>query len=477
MAFGLRALFHSGEAGRYEAIKVLILSVVYFLVIVTYTLVRNMKNSIFIGVVGKEYVPIAKIAAIFILIPALFFYAFLVDNVRRYQLLMIYSAFFGTMLLVSAYFIGDPANGLANTETSPYRFFGWIFYFLLEGYQPFVLSVFWAYVNSVNNPTSAKKHYGIMIASSKLGGIVAAGLSWLFLKLTTSAGTQLFSDVVNHQILLIAAAGSVLCIPLLIYLLNKRVPRKYLHGYEAVYQFEKERKEHHEEKPSIFDGLTMFLKWPYLLGIFGMVFFYDVVSAILSYQSLCIAQGNAKGLTEVSAFLLQLDLWMHIAGLFISLLGTSYMMSRFGERVCLMVIPLTTGLVLTYFLLSYSAWSIFVAFIFLRSINYAFALPVRESLYIPTVKEMKFKSKSWIDAFGSKLSKGTGSGITLVASIVEHANPVLVFPFFVGVFTVITTLWTCTAYLMGKRFEEAIKNKEAIGGEDFHSQGQQSSIN
>lgn len=465
MAFGLRALFNSGEAGRYEAIKVFILSVVYFLVIVTYTLVRNMKNSIFLGVVGKEYVPIAKISAIFILVPALLFYAYLVDNVRRYQLLMIYSAFFGISLLLSAYYIGHPENGLANTDTSPYRVFGWIFYFLNEGYQPFVLSVFWAYVNSVNNPTSAKKHYGIMIASSKLGGIVAAGLSWMFLQLTTSSGSQLYSDVVNHQVLLVAAATSVLFIPLLIYYLNNKVPKKYLHGYEAVYQFEKERKEAHEERPSIFDGLTMFLKWPYLLGIFGMAFFYDVVSAILSYQSLGIAQGSAKGLSEVSSFLLQLDLWMHLAGLFISLLGTSYMMTRFGERICLLLIPLLTGVVLTFFLITYSAWSIVVAFVFLRSINYAFALPVRESLYIPTVKEMKFKSKSWIDAFGSKLSKGTGSGVTLLATIVEAANPAMLYPFFVVVFAAITGLWTLTAYLMGKRFDDAIKNKEAIGSE------------
>jgi AAA family ATP:ADP antiporter len=287
----------------------------------------------------------------------------------------------------------------------------------------------------------------------------------MFLQLTTSSGSQLYSDVVNHQVLLVAAATSVLFIPLLIYYLNNKVPKKYLHGYEAVYQFEKERKEAHEERPSIFDGLTMFLKWPYLLGIFGMAFFYDVVSAILSYQSLGIAQGSAKGLSEVSSFLLQLDLWMHLAGLFISLLGTSYMMTRFGERVCLILIPVLTGVVLTFFLITYSAWSIVVAFVFLRSINYAFALPVRESLYIPTVKEMKFKSKSWIDAFGSKLSKGTGSGVTLLATIVEAANPAMLYPFFVVVFAGITGLWTLTAYLMGKRFDNAIKNKEAIGGE------------
>lgn len=474
MAFGLRALFHSGEAGRYEAIKVLILSIVYFLVIVTYTMVKAMKNSIFLGVVGKEYVPIAKIAAMLVLIPAVLFYAFLVDNVRRYQLLMIYSTFFGIMLLLCAYLVGHPDIGIANTENSPYRLFGWLFYFLNEGYSPFVLSVFWAYVNSVNSPASAKKHYGLMIASSKLGGIFSAGFAWIFLNLTSELGRPLYSDVLNHQVLLGMAAFFVLCIPVLIYLLIKKVPGRYLHGYEAVYQFEKERKEHHEEKTGIFDGLIMFFKWPYLLGIFGMLFFYEIVNTILSYQSLGIAQEGASGLSDVSAFFFQQELWMHLTGLVISLVGTSYLMMRFGERICLLLVPILTGLVLTMFLFTHSNWSIILAFILLRSINYAFAQPVRESLYIPTIKEMKFKSKSWIDAFGSKLSKSTGSAINMLSGVLGVESGAS--PFYVVVFSLITTLWTLNAYFMGWRFEYAIKNKEAIGGEEFQHHPQSASV-
>ena len=99
-----------GKQGVMKQSKVLILSVVYFLVIVTYTLVKAMKNSIFLSVVGKEYVPIAKISAMLVLIPAVLFYAFLVDNVRRYQLLMIYSTFFGISLLISALFSRPSGN-------------------------------------------------------------------------------------------------------------------------------------------------------------------------------------------------------------------------------------------------------------------------------------------------------------------------------------------------------------------------------
>ena len=44
-------------------------------------------------------------------------------------------------------------------------------------------------------------------------------------------------------------------------------------------------------------------------------------------------------------------------------------------------------------------WALIVAFIALKSVNYAFSCPVRESLYIPTVKEIKFKSKTPLKSF------------------------------------------------------------------------------
>src|SRR5260221_14761741 len=122
-------------------LKLFFLTLIYFFVIGSYTITRDIKSSIFVCVVGKEYIPSSKIISMFMLLPAIFFYSRLVDRVRRYQLLCFYSILFGVANLIFAYYIGDARVGISNTDASPWRLFGWLFYFFVEGYSPFVVSV------------------------------------------------------------------------------------------------------------------------------------------------------------------------------------------------------------------------------------------------------------------------------------------------------------------------------------------------
>ena len=173
-----------------ERLKFLFLSVVFFFVIGGYTITKELKDSIFASIIGKDYIPLAKILAMFVLVPAIFFYSVLVDRIRRYQLLMFYSIFFSIGGFVFTYFLGHPTIGLSNTHATPYRIFGWLFYFFIEGYSPFVVSVFWAFANSITSPQGAKRNYPYMVAASKVGGILSAGLAWYLLAQSAAAGAN-----------------------------------------------------------------------------------------------------------------------------------------------------------------------------------------------------------------------------------------------------------------------------------------------
>ncbi|MDZ4151743.1 Npt1/Npt2 family nucleotide transporter [Methylicorpusculum sp.] len=161
-----------------ERVKLFFLTLIYFLIITTYTVAKEFKDVVFVSIVGKSYVPTAKIIAWIALIPAIFVYSKLVDKLRRYQLLCFYSLMFGVFGLLFAVLLGNASIGLPNTNASASRLFGWLFYFFVEGYSPFLVSVFWAFANSVNSPDSAKKTYGLMTSGSKLGGALSAGLGW-----------------------------------------------------------------------------------------------------------------------------------------------------------------------------------------------------------------------------------------------------------------------------------------------------------
>ncbi len=450
-----------------ERMKLFFLSLLYFLVVGAYTVTRDLKSAIFLGTVGKEYIPWVKVISMLMLVPAIFFYSRLVDKIRRYQLLIFYSVVFGLANLIFAYYIGHPTIGILNTDAHPSRLFGWFFYFFVEGYSPFVVSVFWALANSVNSPAEAKRNYGYMVAGSKIGGMVAAALAWYIFGLSAQLLKPCLTHVEAHQLILVISSLFLAVVPVVAVLFIKTVPGHLLHGYEAAYQLEKQKSETAVvAKPSMFAGLEMFVKYPYVLGIFGMVFFYEIISTVLGYLRLGVAEAGAGSISDVSKVLFEIAFKAHFVGFIISLVGTQALLARLGTRICLMLIPFSMGGILFYLVFETSPESLRNAFVVFTALNYAFLSPVRESLYLPTVKEIKFKSKSWIDAFGSKFAKTAGSMFNIFASRMGESFMLPVHSFF---FAGIVGLWFGVAFLLGRRFEKAIVNNEVIGAEgDFN---------
>ena len=447
-----------------ERMKLFFLSLLYFLVVGAYTMTRDLKSAIFLGTVGKEYIPWVKVISMLMLVPAIFFYSRLVDKIRRYQLLMFYSVLFGVANLIFAYYIGHPSIGILNTDAHPSRLFGWFFYCFVEGYSPFVVSVFWALANSVNSPAEAKRNYGYMVAGSKFGGMASAALAWYIFGLSSQLAHPYLTHVAAHQMILIVSTFFLALVPIVALWFIRTVPSHLMHGYEAAYQLEKqESKAADAPKPSMFAGLEMFVKYPYVLGIFGMIFFYETVSTVLAYLRLGVAEAGAGSISDVSKGLFEIAFKAHFVGFIISLIGTQALLSRLGIRICLLLIPLSMGCVLFYFVFETSPHALKNAFAVFTALNYAFLAPVRESLYLPTVKEIKFKSKSWIDAFGSKFAKTSGSMFNVFAAKMGTAFMLPVYSFF---FAGIVGLWFIVAFLLGRRFDQAIANNEVIGAEE-----------
>lgn len=443
-----------------KQLKLVLLTMAFFCIIGAYTVAKELKDSVFTAIVGREFIPQAKIIFILVMIPAIFLYSKLVDRLRRSHLLSFYVLVYGLCGLIFTYLLGHQTIGLLNIHPSKYRLFGWIFYFFVEAYSPFVVGLFWSFANSITNPEEAKNDYALMVSGSKIGGMLTAGGAWALLSVTNPTSFFMCSDVAKHQILLGTSSLLLLAVPFVIYLLMKKVSGGDLHGYEAAYRLEKEQTKKKITHGGILSGLEMFFQYPYVFGIFCIVFFYEVINTVLSYQRVGIACEQANNLCDISAYFFKIVFVTHLIGFVISLFGTKMFLTRFGERFCLMLMPISTALLFVYFFFSTTQWAFLSFFVILRSIHYGFSYPVRETLYIPTVKEVKFKSKSWIDAFGSKIAKSSGSFFTYLT---RHFDMRLFMTaeslFFAG----IIVLWIVAAYLLGKRYEKAIKNNEVIG--------------
>ena len=141
-------------------------------------------------------------------------------------------------------------------------------------------------------------------------------------------------------------------------------------------------------------------------------------------------------------------------------------MKKYGERKCFLFVPISIGILVAIFML-FGSWHWHVlttVFVLIRAIHYAINYPVREALYVPTLKEIKFKSKSWIDSFGQKFAKGFGSSFNKLAETVFTRFGAEAFISLEGLFFgVIIGSWIMLAYFLGKRYSQVVRDNKIIG--------------
>ncbi len=456
-----------------ERKKIFVLVFSFFATIGGYTVIKELKDTVFISVVGLDYQPKAKIMAIFLLIPLVFFYSRLVDVLHRYQLLVFMATMYALVGLVLAYLLGHPVIGLSNTDAAYNRVFGWVFYFFCEAYSPFVLSVLWSFVNSITTPDSVKNGYITLTIASKIGGMATASLAWFLLKLQCSCSTYC-SDARMYQFIFTGMALLLLAVPLLTLYLVRIIPHSHMQGYKKAYVHDKQEKKAQEAKlgfwgevwrtaRGMLSGLWVILRYPYVFGIFLMLFFWDIVNSTYNYMRLGVVREAAKSVAGMGADLFSQVFFMHLIGLVIVLVGTKTLVSFIGMRRSLVMIPLAIGSVIFTYLLSGGVLPIWIAFVIMRAFNYAFAYPLREGLYIPTTKDTKFKAKSWIDSFGSKIAKATGSTYIILSQDIIASGLIGAFSLSVVFYGIIITFWVVVAGLLGKKYERVVANNEVIG--------------
>jgi AAA family ATP:ADP antiporter len=457
MTYFLKKIGLSFDMNKKDLFKIFLLSLAFFCVIGAYTVLKELKDILFVLFVGKSSIGQVKFISMCLLVPATMLYAKLVDRMSRFRLLCFYSMLYGFVGLIIAFYLGDPVIGLANTVASKDRWFGWFIYLFYEGAVPFVVSLFWSFSNSVTSPETAKKGYPLMIAGSKLGGLFTAGLACLLLTPTSVIGNIGLSHIFIHQFLL-ALASIMLCgAPLIIYYLMKMGNQENLHGYEAGYKVEKKEKKEGTDQTGMLSGLLIMFQQPYILAIFGIIFFYEMLNVVISVQRIGILQGNG-----FSGKMFGQRALIHAIGFFVSFFGTRVLLKKLGERICLILTPILIGICLIYFMIAYDENAVLMVYTGLGVLNYAFASPLRESLYIPTVKDIKYKSKSWIDSFGTKISK-TGSSAFVEATKNISPGTMVFNVVYISFFSGIIALWILVAWWLGRRYTQAVKNGEVIG--------------
>lgn len=438
--------------------KIFLLAIYFFFVFGAYTIFKELKDSIFMITVGARYIPQIKFISLFLMIPMVIFYSWLSTKISRKNLVIFYTCFYSIGGLLIAYFINDPVIGLLNTVSHQYRLFGWLVYLFLEGASPFLVSLSWSFLNSVSYPKDIKKTYMIMTIMSKLGGALFAFIAWLFVSNYFTFGFH-YSDVSMYSFLMCVASCGILILPIVIFLMSKLLLKTDLIGYNRDLDVKSTQVTTTAKEESQGFGLFSLMKNSYVLGIFGMIFFWEIVNFIFNNLRLNIAFAQAEKITQISAFLFKTTMITHLIGLLMVVFGTTVFVRYLGERISLILIPLLTGLAIAVFLFYQNPFMVIVIYPFMGAINYSLSRPLRESLFIVTSKHIQFSAKSWMDSFGQKFSKTCGSVYSILLQYIPFS---CIYFFQISFFVMLIGLWTALAYNLGKQWQQAVKKNKII---------------
>jgi len=441
-----------------ELKKFLMLAIIFFFTIGVYWPVRVTKDSVFNTMIGLEYQWVAKLVSVAVVFPLVLLYYFLVATFPRHRVFYVLGAAYAILMLGFYFLLRDPSLGLQNTQADPLRILGWAFYVFAESFGSIMVALFWAFAADVATPKSAKSGYFIVAMGGQIGSILGTYFTWRY------------AQMLGTDSIVLGCALGVIAIPCFVWLMRQVVPKEQMALYQASESDEKagSEKKGGSKKSSMAESIALMFKYPYLLGIFGVVSFFEIVVTIFDFRF----KNIAKSFLEKDALTEYFGLYGVLVNVvaFIALVGgIGNIGRRLGLKVSLSLLPvIIAGAALIMYDPSVSGYlfafenvpltTALSVMVFAKAINYALNQPSKEQLYIPTTYEAKYKTKAFMEMFGSRGSKGLGSLFNGAAAY---------FPaYFVlastGIALGISGVWLLVALYLGNTHKRAVDNNEVV---------------
>lgn len=459
----IRAFYPDLEANEIK--KFTLLSGALLLIIGAYWMMRLLKDTLFLKIAfpttlgwsataAREFWPWAKTGSVVFVVIMVLIYSKLVDLFEKHKLFYIYCTFYGiifsiaTGLLFIRQIYGDVALG-----KWPLAALGWGFYLAIESFGSIVVALFWSFVASVTTSESAKRGYPLIIAGAQLGSITGAAIT---------IPAEYLGAVWPYFLI---GAIAIFSIILVFRNFMRVIPEEELVGNVQAAATEKKKEGFIQ---GFVSGLVLLVTRPYLLGVMIVSTFYEVVITIVDFQMKSQASVAYTGELGFQKFMGYFGVMANGLALIMALLGTRYLIKRFGLRFCLLVFPVLLGSSLVGLYLFYRfggatnpivlLWATASVVLIGKALSYALNNPSKEMMYIPTSKSAKFKAKGWIDSFGGRSAKAAGAQI---ARPFAHNLPALMaHGTIIGLG--IVGVWVVAAFFVGSKFKKLVDEDKIV---------------
>lgn len=447
IATGLWGSFETAD----EFKKFIKLAIIFFFIVGVYWTLRPIKDSVFGSIVGGQSLPWAKMLSIVIIAPLVVFYSKLIEVYAREKLFYGFLIFYALLTALFACFFTHPVieHAFMNREfvvQGPLCLVGWLWYVFVESFGSFAIAFFWVIVTDITMPESAKRGFPIIALFGQMGNIVGPFfLNTRILGLTTSA------PIVGFCALL------MVCILFLLKDFMDSTPKTLLQGYHESRLDVAQNKD-----AGFFEGVKLLCAKRYLLGIFFIVSFYELIITIIDNhfkQTVCETFAS-EGMR--SAYLSSYAYSVGIVATICIFFGINNIQRRLGMHMSLVLLPVFLGAAMVCAAVYPTSLTVaFYVMVVTKAINYALNQPTLKQLYIPTTKDVRYQAQGWIEMFGSRCAKGMAS----VFNILRGGKLLGVESFLMGVCVAsfgCIVLWFRVAMFVSEKYDVAISKDEVV---------------
>jgi len=430
--FGERLLSPIAEVRREEVTSALLLTLIMFLILAAYYMLKTAREVFILGEGGaevKSYSSAGQALLLLVLVPA---YGAFASRVSRIQLVQWVTLFFASHLLLF----------LAATTA------GWrvgVPYFLWVGiFNLMVIAQFWAFAADIFTPEQGRRIFPLIGVGSSLGAWVGS----------VRAG-QVVEAFGTNRLLIVAAVTLAIC-AFLARLVHQVKPRVET-ARAAVPD---------DEKPlGKQDGFSMIFGDRYLMLIAALAVLLNVVNTTGEYLfgRYVVEMANAthgagpEGAAAREAFIgstySQFFSTVNLVGFVLQMFVVSRVIKFLGVGTSLLIHPVVA---LSGYLLMLRAPSMStITFVKVadNSLDYSLGNTTKQALWLPTSREAKYKAKQAVDSFFVRAGDVMQAGLVYSGELLAFAVPA-----FAAINVVLSGAWLGIAFLLSRQM--VVKAKE-----------------
>lgn len=448
-----------GEFETEEFKKFLRMGGVFAFIIASFCALCPIKNSLFCIFVGPDQIPYVKTLSLLILVPLIILYGKLLDLYGREKTFYLLSMLYGiTACMFAAYyfFTNQQAQITDAAYTNAYYLIlvvNYLFYVWVESYGALMVALFWAISTDITTPNSAKKGFPLIVTMGQLGGMIGP----FFI-----AGLPCMLGHATSTISIVIVVGAIFVSIYLLRNLLVKTPAHLLIAYHGSNEKEEEKK----QESGFFEGVYLLLRHAYLLGIFAVVAFPEIIMTFVDLRFNTLASELYGGM-ELIRYHSYYTSAVSLVTLLLLLGGASRITTLFGLGVSLFLVPVLYGIGLLGLVSFDSLHFLFLVLVISKAVNHALNGPAIKQLYIPTTHDVRFKSQAWIEIFGFRGSRTIGSlfGMllgtfqTYFGQIVGRARHALLMNY---LSLVLIFMWFFIAIFLGKKHRTAVAEKKVV---------------